>query len=139
MVSITSRNLCYNNHIMEKALIKHQNETKTALAELSPADLQKYAAYHEIMVKNFQHERLIHLIVTLFFAALFLIFFALTLLFHLFAPVAGAAGQFISISLSLIVAILFVTTIFYIRHYYQLENGTQKLYSLSKEIYQRLK
>ena len=35
----------------------------------------------------------------------------------------------------IVVIILFITDIFYIRHYYQLENGTQRLYDLSKSLY----
>ncbi|MDR2336589.1 MAG: hypothetical protein LBE03_00590 [Candidatus Nomurabacteria bacterium] len=124
---------------MDKALKKHQIEASRALAELSDKDLEKYAKYHENVVKNFQHERAIHLAVTLFFAGILLLFFSVTILFHIFVPVKDDTSLFISISLSTIVVILLVTTIFYVRHYYQLENGTQQLYGISKEIYTRLK
>jgi hypothetical protein len=38
--------------------------------------------------------------------------------------------------LGVIVAILAVTDLFYIRHYYRLENGTEKLYALTKKLYE---
>jgi hypothetical protein len=124
---------------MEKALKEHLTDAKRAVKELSGEDLAKYADYHELMVKNFQHERAVHLAVTLFFAGALLLFFVMTVLFHLLVPLQESAGWFISVSLNLVVVILLVTTIFYIRHYYQLENGTQKLYRISQEIYARMK
>ena len=68
---------------------------------------------HLIKINFFQHERLIHLLVTLFYALLFLIFFALGFLHYLFF---------------IITAILMVFLICYIIHYFHLENGTQYLY-----------
>ncbi len=68
---------------------------------------------HLIKIGFFQHERLIHLLVTLFYAFLFLIFFALGYLHYLF---------FIPTALILILLIC------YIIHYFHLENGVQYLY-----------
>ena len=68
---------------------------------------------HLIKINFFQHERIIHLIVTLFFALLFLLFLFLTMVHFIF----------------FIIALIFmVFLIFYIIHYYQLENGVQYLY-----------
>ena len=70
-----------------------------------------------IVIKFFQHERLVHLIVTFFVgiaAILFLISFLLLENIYLFI-------------LFLITLCLFIPYIF---HYYYLENGTQKLYDL---------
>ncbi|MDR2064082.1 MAG: hypothetical protein LBQ02_04885 [Candidatus Nomurabacteria bacterium] len=124
---------------MKQEILKHQIAAEKAIAELSGRELEKFARYHEAMVKNFQHERAIHLAVTLFFAGILLLFFFVTVLFHIFVPIESDAGTLISISLSTIVVILLVTTIFYVRHYYQLENGVQRLYTISKEIYTHLK
>lgn len=63
----------------------------------------------------FQHERLIHLIVTVTFALLAM----LTLVGILFDPQPA---------LFLLFFLLFVLLVPYIRHYYILENGVQKLY-----------
>ena len=68
-----------------------------------------------IQISFFQHERLIHLLVT--------IAFALFCIISIFICI-------ISISLASIVlsALFIILLIPYIRHYYILENGVQKLY-----------
>ena len=68
---------------------------------------------HLIKIAFFQHERLIHLIVTVFYAIIFLIFLAL---------------GFLHYSFFIITAIIFVLLICYIIHYFHLENGVQYLY-----------
>ena len=68
---------------------------------------------HIVKIAFFQHERLIHLIVTLFYAAIFLLFVVLTFINYLFVS---------------IVIILLIFLIFYILHYFHLENGVQYLY-----------
>ena len=66
-------------------------------------------------ISFFQHERLIHLIVTLFFS-LFAIIFTFISLY--------TKNNYMYI----ITLILYVFVMFYIIHYYYLENGVQKLY-----------
>lgn len=68
---------------------------------------------HLIKIQFFQHERLIHLLVTLFYALIFLIFTALGFVHFIFLFVAF---------------ILFIFLLFYIVHYFRLENGVQYLY-----------
>ena len=68
---------------------------------------------HLIKIGFFQHERLIHLYVTFFYAIMFLIFGALGLVHILFC---------------FITVILLIFLIFYIIHYFRLENGVQYLY-----------
>lgn len=68
-------------------------------------------------ISFFQHERLIHLIVTLFFS-LFAIIFTFISLY--------TTNRYIYI----ISLILYVFVVFYILHYYYLENGVQKLYKI---------
>jgi len=68
-----------------------------------------------VQIGFFQHERLIHLIVTVLFALMTILVFLLTVTnFSLWAGVL----------LLLLLALL----IPYIKHYWLLENGTQKLY-----------
>lgn len=87
------------------------------------------AEYHALMVRNFQHERLIHLIVTLFFAFLTVVF-ALITVWSL-----ATFGMIIELlPLYLIAFILVVLTGFYVRHYYFLENHTQGLYKYSEKL-----
>ena len=68
---------------------------------------------HLIKISFFQHERLIHLLVTIFYGLLFIIFMTLGFLSYLFFIIA---------------AILLVFLLFYIVHYFRLENGVQYLY-----------
>ena len=76
----------------------------------------------------YQHERLIHLIVTVLFAILtFAVFFLLISL-----PVWNTG------LLILLIALL-VLLIPYIFHYYTLENGVQKMYKQYDEILKRIR
>lgn len=68
---------------------------------------------HLIKISFFQHERLIHLIVTIFYALLFLIFMALCFIHYIFI---------------ILTIILLIFLICYIIHYFHLENGVQYLY-----------
>lgn len=68
---------------------------------------------HLIKISFFQHERLIHLLVTLAFALFSIIFIALSLIDSIFAIVA---------------IITFILLVFYIFHYFFLENKVQYLY-----------
>ncbi len=68
-----------------------------------------------VQIQFFQHERLIHLIVTVLFALLAVI----TIL---------AALMIQEPAVLLLCLMFFVLLIPYIRHYYILENGVQKLY-----------
>lgn len=68
---------------------------------------------HLIKIKFFQHERLIHLLVTLFYALAFLICLTLSIYIWTFAIVS---------------LILICFLIPYILHYFFLENNVQYLY-----------
>ena len=68
---------------------------------------------HLVKINFFQHERLIHLIVTLSFALLTLVSILISKYYCSFI--------FITI-------VLLICLIFYIVHYYYLENGVQYLY-----------
>ncbi len=68
---------------------------------------------HLIKISFFQHERLIHLLVTLFYAILFILFMALGFIHYIF----------------LIIAIILLGFLLcYIIHYFRLENKVQYLY-----------
>ena len=88
-------------------------------------DINNFIGEHLIKISFFQHERFIHLCVTLAYTFIFLIFMALVALSYIFAP---------------IVLILAVFLIFYIKHYFYLENCVQymyKQYDTLKEIEQK--
>ncbi|MBR5418676.1 hypothetical protein IK110_00255 [Candidatus Saccharibacteria bacterium] len=93
---------------------------------------QKLIDYHKTMVEQFQHERLIHLIVTLFFALFMILFFGL----FCFLEVDGARGNnILNICVGGVTALLLVTMVCYAIHYYHLENGVQKLEEITKKLY----
>ncbi len=80
---------------------------------------EEYAAERVLLLQRielYQHERLIHLLVTLAFALLFMISLAVTLF-------KGMAGLFI------LTVLLLALLVPYIKHYYFLENSVQKLYT----------
>ncbi len=91
--------------------------------------LKRIAAHHRLAVKNFQHERLVHLFVTLFFGGAFITIF----LFYLGQQ---DMPQVLHTPLVIIIGMLGITTVFYIHHYYRLENGVQRLYQYSKKLFE---
>jgi len=75
--------------------------------------IDDFMNYHLIKIHFFQHERFIHLCVTLFYAIITLLFIGLTLISFIFVP---------------IVIIVVIFLILYIYHYFYLENGVQYMY-----------
>lgn len=68
---------------------------------------------HLIKIGFFQHERMIHLLVTLFYVVMFLIFSVMGFVHCIFFSIAF---------------ILLVFSLCYVVHYFHLENGVQYLY-----------
>lgn len=111
---------------MEERLKKYIAQLSDALAT---NDIPKMRIlYTDILtqIAFFQHERLIHLIVTVTFAILAL----MTLFFFTFSN---------NIAVLVLFVLFMVLLVPYIRHYYILENGTQKLYTLYDDIKKVLK
>jgi hypothetical protein len=124
-----------------KKITTHQIETiEKHLVDASPtertnllAEARSLYRFHVIRVRDFQHERLIHLMVTFFFGVLWLLsvaggLYALTL-------AADPSGPMLNILAWALCPLLFITELFYVAHYYKLENGTQALYDLTKRLY----
>jgi fatty acid desaturase len=76
-------------------------------------DIEDIIRIHLRKIKFFQHERLVHLIVTLFFALFAIIFSFCININNLFI---------------LITFIFYIILIFYIFHYYYLENTIEYMY-----------
>lgn len=113
---------------MDKQITEHyQIVIKRLETAKSQTDLAELARYHRTRVQEFQHEQLIHLLVTFFFAGLFLASLAAFL-------ATAVMGLAMNCLLGLLALILFVLELAYIRHYYQLENGVQRLYELTVAI-----
>lgn len=90
--------------------------------------------YHNNTIRNFQHERFIHLIVTFFFAGLLLLSLAVSMSFVMF-PMSDNVQTILNLSLCVSLILLIVEAC-YIRHYYLLENNTQLLYKSSKKLFE---
>lgn len=88
---------------------------------ISKSDLEMYKSDFLSHIQFMQHERLIHLLVTILFA--FLLMFGFILIFIYFSWI-----------MVIFTGIIFIVEIFYIFHYYKLENGVQKMYRLYDEI-----
>ncbi len=92
-----------------------QDVQATQTAKIRRARLQRAKDALFVQIQFFQHERLIHLIVTALFALL-----AMMVLIWVTVDFVPEAA--------LLLLLLLLLLIPYIRHYYILENGTQKLY-----------
>ena len=98
-----------------KNYLKFYGETADGSRKIE-GDKGEFLSQMLIQIGFFQHERLIHLIVTVLFAIL------ASLLIQEWAVL-------------LLCLMFFVLLIPYIRHYYILENGVQKLYEYYDQIY----
>lgn len=99
---------------MEKRILNYRKY----IDELLKGDGQDWEAVikeHLIQISFFQHERLIHLIVTVTFALLEVI-------------VIGLCVVSFTLGVGLLAFALLILLIPYIRHYYILENEVQKMY-----------
>jgi CBS domain containing-hemolysin-like protein len=107
---------------MEKYLLEHIKLMEEVLSSgRNTAKLANWLTYNRVQIGFLQHERLIHLLVTLF-CALVLVILLLASIFYY------------SICLLIADSLLAILVIFYLRHYYVLENGVQKLYRLDQQL-----
>jgi len=83
-----------------------------------------FLAFHLTQIKFLQHERLIHLLVTLFISFCLLTFLVLFLFLNLF--------WFL-----IVFVILVALTIFYFFHYYKLENTVIRWYFIYNKKYKK--
>ena len=98
---------------MKEYLQSYIKEIDRYIANNKHNDVEYVIRDHLRKVKFFQHERLVHLFVTLFYALFSILFTFLINTSYCFIPVA---------------IILYVFLIFYIIHYFTLENGVQYMY-----------
>lgn len=105
-------------YILELQLLIESGE------EIKELEKQKQELLTEIGF--WQHERLIHLMVTILFAMLTMAVFILILFYHSWGVLA-------------LLAALLILLVPYIRHYFILENGVQTLYVFYEELTRREK
>jgi hypothetical protein len=106
---------------------KHELFVREMLSKkLGGEKLRELLAYHDKQIQWMQHERLVHLIVTLFVCLFMLLSWGFAIINTSIPAIALAV-------------LLLILSIAYIIHYYRLENRVQKWYLLSCEIRARLK
>ena len=114
---------------MEKQLAAYLLLMSTVLAEMEgapdPERLKRLIRFHYQQTTFFQHERLIHLLVTFFFAFLLIGSTVGTLLLP--------SWPFFALDF-----LLTITLLFYIKHYFFLENNVQKLYPIHEALQRKL-
>lgn len=99
---------------MEQRILNYRKYIDGLLSQ-DDSDWDAVIREHLIQISFFQHERLVHLIVTVTFALLEVIVIALSV-------------TAFTIAVGLLAIALLVLLIPYIRHYYILENEVQKMY-----------
>ena len=85
-------------------------------------DLERLLKYHNRKIRWLQHERLVHLLVTMLIAILFLFLFGMTLFIE---------GNLL---VWLLLGIVMLLLVAYLFHYFKLENTVQHWYRISDEI-----
>lgn len=116
---------------MEKKIREYEKyiAREAGRSEMSAAERARLADLHSEMMVNFQHERLIHLMVTLFFALITVI-----IIFVVAWLVLNYGVMMEMIPLFALVVVLVVLTGCYVRHYYFLENHVQGLYKYTEKL-----
>jgi hypothetical protein len=110
---------------MYRYLKQHEALVESMLARgAEHQDWAGLARFHRTQIGYMQHERLIHLLVTLAFG----LFGLLTLL---------ASVAFPRTELTLLLLLFLALLLPYVAHYFRLENGVQRWYRLANEIERR--
>lgn len=116
---------------MEKRILQYRHFMDELVKDItqnhdkSREELETIRKEHLTQISFFQHERLIHLIVTVVFALLEILSLLMTML----------NAELFTLLLTLVVLILLIP---YIRHYYILENEVQKMYGQYDDICREL-
>lgn len=108
---------------MEKRILAYRRYIDELLIA-DDSDWEQVAAEHLVQIGFFQHERLIHLIVTVTFAILEML------------TVCMIVSEF-TLSMCVLALLLLVLLIPYVRHYYILENEVQRMYEQYDKIIEK--
>ncbi len=110
---------------MTKQMKQYIEQTEAVLnGDGEAVDWEEQIKHHLVMTGFFQHERLVHLLITMLFS----------LLGAGFVLYAAASGNILACALAGITLVLLV---FYIRHYFFLENRVQQLYRQYERLRER--
>jgi len=124
---LSTRRKVYSIYTMISYLKVHEKMIRELLAKNDEkTDWKKISDMHERKIQYFQHERLVHLLVmiTTSLATLFSFFFTFALNIPAFP---------------IITLVLLLLSLAYVVHYFKLENGVQRLYTLSDRIEEKLR
>ena len=116
---------------MKKRILTYRKYIDSLLASDKQSDWKYIKQEHITQVAFFQHERLVHLIVTVTFTVLEL----LTVCAYV---IVGALDSTLSFPLLILALLIIVLLIPYIKHYYLLENEVQKMYVQYDRIAQKV-
>ncbi len=112
---------------MKKRILSYRNRIDEIIENDSPdTDWKDLMEEHLKQIEFFQHERLIHLMVTLTFALLAILSLIL----------AYVSTQIATFALFFVILILLIP---YIKHYYLMENETQKMYDQYDKILEKIR
>lgn len=115
---------------MKKYILEYMNKVQSFMdSDMKDADIEKIRevlSEFEIKISYFQHERLIHLIVTVLFAILEVIAISL-ILTNPSIPAIILSGLFL------------VLVVPYVMHYYFLENSVQHMYKMRDQILETIR
>lgn len=106
---------------MKNRILTYRKYIDSLLQSQDDCDWKYIKQEHLTQLAFFQHERLVHLIVTITFAILEL----LSVCAYVVVGALDSSLSFPLLVLSLVILILLVP---YIKHYYLLENEVQKMY-----------
>ena len=109
---------------INKYLKAHTQHVKETLLKGKKKDFKKLKQYHKERIEFMQHERLIHLLVTLTFAILLILSLIM-------------AVMYTKIEVLVLLILLLALLISYIFHYFFMENTVQQWYKLMDEIDKR--
>jgi fatty acid desaturase len=113
--------------IMTEYLTNYMNYIQQRIEKCSDADeLADIMREHKDKIAFMQHERIVHFLVTMLFALILIVFFAV-LIFK------------VNLAILALVTIVLVLLMFYIKHYYFLENTVQKMYRVYDSILEKEK
>ena len=133
MSGIKQENPIFVSSVIIKFMETSIKSYEKFIQEAAKKPTRELADHHKAMVQNFQHERLAHLIIMLFFAGLTLGAMCASAICLYFSWLLTA-----SLPVYLLTVILMIMTFCYVKHYYFLENHTQNLYKYTRQIYDGL-
>ena len=111
---------------MTEYLTSYMKYIQKKLDNCSDSELDDIMSEHLDKIAFMQHERIVHFLVTMLFSIILAIFIAVLV----FTP---------NIPVLILVTMILVLLIFYIKHYYFLENTVQKMYRVYDSILEKKK